>query len=166
VPGLSGWARSNLRKERDFAMGTSISSPLETLVTVVLIAMFVIVFVVSRGALKRMPLFGDAGSWPVALCTAVLAVLGLLRFLGSPGQGTNPESTPGGGIFDFILLPYATLAIALLLVLLLLALSKVWPGKSGMPGKQQRAELPPEVKRLIKQRQAAQQGKLKKGPPA
>lgn len=134
-------------------MGTSISSPLEPLVTVVLIAMFVIVFVVARGALKETPLFGNTGSWPVALCTAVLAVIGLLRFLGTPRPSTGTERTPGGGIFDLILLPYAALAIALLLVLLLLALGRVRSSKCRMPGSQKRVELPPEVKRLIKQHQ-------------
>ena len=116
-------------------MGTSISSLSDAVVTVVLIAMFVIVFVVARKALKEVPLFGDAGSWPVAFCTAVLAVMGLLRFLGSPDQSTRTERTPGGGIFDFIVLPYATLALALLLVLLLLALGKVRPSKKQTPWK-------------------------------
>jgi hypothetical protein len=143
-------------------MGTSISSPLDTLVTVVLIAMFVIVFVVARGALKEMPLFGDVGSWPVAFCTAVLAVMGLLRFLGPSDPSTRTERTPGGGIFDFILLPYAALAISILLVLLLLALGKIRPHKSGMPRNQQRIDLPPEVKRLIKQRQTTSQTSLRK----
>jgi len=138
-------------------MGTSISSPLDTVVTVVLIAMFVIVFVVARGALKQMPLFGDAGSWPVALCTAVLAVMGLLRFLGPPDPSTRTERTPGGGIFDLILLPYATLAIAILLVLFLLALSKVRPSTNQTPWKQRRVELPPEVKMRMRQRQTKPQ---------
>lgn len=143
-------------------MGTSISSPLDAVVTVVLIAMFVIVFVVARGALKEIPLFGDTGSWPVAFCTAVLAVLGLLRFLGSPNQGMRTERTSGGGTFDFILLPYATLALALLLVLLLLALSKVRPSKGRIPGNQQRVELPPEVKMRMRQRQTKPQESLRK----
>ena len=138
-------------------MGTSISSPLDAVVTVVLIAMFVIVFVVARGALKEVPLFSGAGSGIVAFCTAVLAVMGLLRFLGSPNQGMRTERTSGGGIFDFILLPYATLAIAILLVLLLLALSKVRPSKNQTPWKQQRVDLPPEVKMRIRQRQTKPQ---------
>jgi uncharacterized integral membrane protein len=161
MPGLFGWARSSSRKERGPTMGTSISSSLETLVTVVLIAMFVIVFVVARGALKQMPLFGDVGSWPVALCTAVLAVMGLLRFLGPPDPSTYTERTPTGGIFDFILLPYATLAIALLLVLLLLALGKLRASKNQTPWKQQRVELPSEVKMRMRPRQTKPQESLR-----
>lgn len=143
-------------------METSISSPLGTVATVVLIAIFVIVFIVARGSLKEMPLFGNTGSWPVAFCTAVLAVMGLLRFLGPPDPSTHTERTRGDGVFDFILLPYAALAIALLLLLLLLALGKARLGQSQVPKNQQRVPLPSEVKRLIKQRQATSQTSLQK----
>jgi uncharacterized integral membrane protein len=161
LPGLSGWEKGSSQEERDCAMETPISAPLDMVVTAVLIAVFVMVFVVARGALKEVPLFGGNGSWPVAFCTAVLAVMGLLRFLGSPDQNTRTERTPGG-IFDFILLPYATLAIAILLVLLLLALGKVRLGNRGMPSNQRRVDLPPEVKTFIKQRQTTPDTSLRK----
>jgi amino acid transporter len=168
MPELSGWASSNSRKERDFAMGTSIGSLPDAAVMIVLITIFAIVLVVAHRALKEMPLFGDGGSWIVAFCTAALSVLGLLRFLGAQEDGARADSRPAApdGVIDFILLPYATLAIAILFVLLLLALGKVRPSKGRTPGNQQRVELPLEVKRLTEQCQAPHQGKLKKEPPA
>jgi hypothetical protein len=142
-------------------MGTSIGSLPDAAVMIVSITMFAIVLVVAHRALKEMPLFGDGGSWVIAFCTAVLSVIGLLRFFGSPGQGTRTERTSGGGIFDLILLPSATLAIALLLVLLLLALGKLRASKNQTPWKQQRVELPSEGKMRTRQRQTKPQESLR-----
>jgi hypothetical protein len=143
-------------------MGTSINSLSDAAAVVVLIAMFVIVFVVARGALRQMPLFRGSGNWPVAFCTAVLAVMGLLRFLGPPDPSKRMDRTPGGGIFDGILLPYATLAIALVLLLLLLALGKVRLGKNQVARSQQWVPLPPEVKMRMGQRQIKPEESLQK----
>jgi len=145
-------------------MATSVSSLSDAAVTIVLIAMFVIVLVVARRALKETPLFGNGSSWVVAFCTAALSVLGLLRFLGPQEHGTRADSTPAapGGAVDFILLPYAMLAIAILLVLLLLAWGKTRSSNSQILQDRQRVELPPEVKRLMRQRQPAPQTSLRK----
>ncbi len=66
-------------KGKDFTMPTSIGSLSNVAVMVVLIAMFAIVLVVARQALKEMTLFGDTGSWVVAFCAAVLSAIGLLH---------------------------------------------------------------------------------------
>ena len=129
-------------------MVTAIGSLSDAATAVVLIAMFVIVFVVARGALKEVPLFGGAGSWPVAFCTAALSVLGLLRFLGPQEHGARADSVPvtPGGTIDFILLPFA-----ILLVLHLLAWGRVRPGKSVKPRKQQPTRRARGTEALIKQ---------------
>jgi ABC-type uncharacterized transport system permease subunit len=82
----------------------------------------VILFVTISTALKQASLFGRNAS-VVALCTTLLCMIGMSRtFL--PAHVTKDlsgRSNPMG--VDFVLLPYATLGIAILLVLLLLARS-------------------------------------------
>jgi hypothetical protein len=95
---------------------------------VMLCAMFVIVFVCIQRAVKEMSFFGDAAGWGVAFCAALLSIVGLVRFFGSPGpvasRGGEPRET--GGLLDVVLLPYVALALTILLVLLLLAVGRVF----------------------------------------
>ncbi len=144
-------------------MGTSIGSLPDTTVIIVSIAMFAIVLVVAHRALKEMPPFGDGGSWIVAFCTAALSVLGLLRFLGAQEDGTRADSRPAApdGTIDFILLPYATLAIAILFVLLLLTLTKRWPRDHATPGNQQWAKPAPRTETLIRKHETVPQTSLR-----
>jgi hypothetical protein len=135
-----------------------------TAVVVLLCAMFVIVFVVVRGALKETRLFGDVGSWPVAFGTAALSVVGLQRFFGTPGHGVflASEARKADGVLDTILLPYVALAISLLFVLLLLALSECRPGKSATPRERRRARPAPKAETLTRKRQPAPQTSLRR----
>jgi hypothetical protein len=93
--------------------------------------MFAMVFVVAHRALKEMQPFGDTSSWIVAFCVALLSIMGLLRFLGSPGPVASRGGEPReiGGLLDMVLMPYTVLALAILLVLLLLGASKVLRGR-------------------------------------
>lgn len=163
MPESSGWTRNSSRKARDFVMGMSIGSLSDAAVVVVLIAMFAIVLIVAHRALKEMPLFGDGGSWIVAFCTAALSVLGLLRFLGPQENGvrTDRTTTAPGGMIDFIVLPYAALAIAILLMLLLLAWSKARPDRSAKPREPQPTKPMREAEALVKQRRVAPQTSLR-----
>lgn len=144
-------------------MATSIGSLSDAAVTVVLIAMFIIVLVVAHRALKEMSLFGDTGSWVLAFCTAALSVLGLVRFLGPQEHSAHAESTPAApdGVIDFILLPYAALAIAILLALLLYACGKLRPHKGAKHWEQRCAKPMPEAETLTKQRQIAPRPSLR-----
>ena len=80
--------------------------------------LFVLLFGVIQQALKMSSFFRGATSYAVATCVSLICVISLFRtFAGGKGvsEGGN------GGMIDFILLPYAALAIAALLVLLLMA---------------------------------------------
>jgi hypothetical protein len=138
-------------------METSIGSLSDAVVTIILTAMFAIVLFVARRALKEVPLFGDGGSWVVALCIAALSVLGLLRFLGPQEDGVRVDSTTTApdGVIDFLLLPYAALAIAIILVSLLLAWGKLRPGENMEPRKQWPTKLARGAEALTKKHQAA-----------
>jgi ABC-type uncharacterized transport system permease subunit len=82
----------------------------------------VILFVAISTALKQAFLFGRNAS-VVALCTALLCMIGMSRtFLpADAAKDISGRSGPMG--VDFVLLPYAALGIAILLMLLLLMLS-------------------------------------------
>ena len=98
---------------------------------VVLGAVFVILFMIISTTLKRAALFRGKTAIVVALAVSVLCIVGLCQFLG-PGDKTAAvplkEDKSGIGL-HFILLPYATLAIAMLLALLLLFLRNAFRGE-------------------------------------
>jgi hypothetical protein len=150
------------RQNGEFVMGASTNSLSDAATAVVLIAVFVIVSVVARGALKEIPLFGHKGGWTVAVCVAALSALGLLRFFGSSGYAlVASEPRDGDGVLDIILLPYVCLALSTVLVLLLLASRRWWPGRNAAPWKQ-RAKLMSKVKMLTGQEQTASKTTLRK----
>ncbi len=93
-------------------------------------AMFVIVFMCVRKAVKEMSFFGDAAGLAVSFCVALLSIIGLVRFFGSTEAGapSGREPTETGGLLDVVLLPYVALAATILLVLLLLAAGRVLHG--------------------------------------
>ncbi len=106
---------------KGLTMGTSIGSWSHQCLAAVLIAMFAMVFVIARAVLSEMPEFGKASSWIVAFCVALLSIMGLVRFFGSPETGISSEiETRGlGGLISVLVLPYVALALTLLLVLFL-----------------------------------------------
>ena len=94
-------------------------------------AVFAILFITISTALKEASLFRGKAAIVVALAVSVLCIVGLSQFLG-PGTRTAdvPLRNDKSGIgWHTILLPYTTLAIAILLVLLLSFLLKAFRGE-------------------------------------
>lgn len=95
------------------------------------VAIFVLLFVTILNTLKEVSFFKGATVWVIASCVSLLSVVALCRFFLPEGQGS--ELTEKSGRFrvglDFILLPYAALAIAILMCLLLVGISKIFPGR-------------------------------------
>jgi len=86
---------------------------------------FVILYAVILGSLQRSALFGKNATVAVAFSATFLCMLGLYETL-APGGNTNHTDTGGAATgFDFLLIPYAALALAILTILLLLFIRKV-----------------------------------------
>jgi hypothetical protein len=87
------------------------------------IAIFVLVWVVVYRTFKEIHFFGSLASIAtMATCVSLLSVMGMFHFLGA-GVGPHSVSEKAGGQgtkLDFILLPYAVLGIAIVLLSLYL----------------------------------------------
>ncbi len=97
------------------------------------VAIFVILFATIPRTLKEISLFTRGTSVVVALCVSVLCTMGLKHFLLS-GEGGHTVSGHASEInsqtgIEIIVLPYAALAIAILLCLLLLAIARIFAGR-------------------------------------
>lgn len=95
-------------------------------------AIFLLVFAIILEVLRKVSLFNKTNTTLVALCVSLLCIIGLQRFL-LPGSDGHELSDNGGGSgtgFDLILLPYAALAIAILVMSLLLFLSRIFRKRS------------------------------------
>lgn len=90
-------------------------------------AIWATLFVVILGVLKKACLFPRWVRYVLAVCASLLSVIGMSRiFVG----GLRRSAGAGrGGPFEFLLLPYAAMGIAMLLVLLLLLLRKMPPSR-------------------------------------
>lgn len=110
------------------------------------VAIFVILFATILRTLKEMSLFTPGTSTVVALAASVLCLMGLHHFLLS-GEGGHKVSGHASEInsqtgIEIILLPYAALAIAILLCLLLLAIARIFAGR-------RREEYPAREKAIV-----------------
>ena len=76
----------------------------------ILAPIFIVVLVVAFKALQPALGFGRMHSFILAVCVSMLAVIGIVRYLGNS--------------VEMLLLPYAALGIAILLLLLCLFISK------------------------------------------
>jgi hypothetical protein len=105
-------------------MEKSLLTLTEPFLALVGIAIFVLVWVVVHRTLKEMHFFeGKATIATVATCVSLLSVMGMFRFLGA-GVGPHSVSEEAGGHgtnLDFVLLPYAALGIAIVLLALYLS---------------------------------------------
>jgi len=105
-------------------MGKSLLALNEPFLPLVGIAIFVLVWVVVHRILKEIHFFeGLASIAIVATCVSLLPVMGMFHFLGA-GVGPHSVSEKVGGEgtnLDFILLPYAALGIAIVLLALYLS---------------------------------------------
>ena len=91
------------------------------------IAMWAILFVVIREALKRGSPFSGWTTPVLAVCVSLLCVIGMFRlFVGTRGSADSPETEDP---FGFLLLPYALLGLAIFVVLILILLLKTLSSK-------------------------------------
>lgn len=91
---------------------------------VVLAAVFALVFIFSLTALASAGMFSRTSRFTAAICVAGLCVLALLQMC--PSQSGEPirQSKPNP-LISGLLLPYAALGITLIVLLLMLATSRV-----------------------------------------
>ena len=98
----------------------------------------ILLFVIILKTLKEISLFGDGAGTVIAVCVTILCLIGVYEFIISPGGAIvhklNPSELNADKHshfgFHLILLPYASLAITLLLLMLLLRFKKfIQPGK-------------------------------------
>jgi len=82
---------------------------------IILIPIFVVLVVVTFNSIRSALDYGAAGSLVLAVCVSLLAVIGMCRCL--------------AGAMEVVLLPYAALAIAVLLILLLLCIGRYVKGQ-------------------------------------
>jgi len=90
-----------------------------------MLPIFVILYVVISHSLQRSALFGKNATIAVAFCATFLCVLGLYETLAPRGNTDQTDVGGGGTGFDFLLIPYAALALAILAMFLLLFIRKL-----------------------------------------
>ncbi len=102
-------------------------SALTPITIAALAGIFIIVLVCSQRALKEMPFFCDGPTWLIAFGVALLSVLGLVEFFGSPAQSAPAPEEPKrpAGLLDLVLSEYTALAIGMIAVLLLAAIERL-----------------------------------------
>ena len=97
---------------------------------IILASIFIIVLLVTYKAVKAAFNFGQAGTFTMSACVSLLSVIGISRCL--------------KGSLGVILLPYAALAVAILVLLLLSFIAKCFRGSaersSEYPNKESRPE--------------------------
>ena len=90
-----------------------------------------ILFVVILEVLKKASPFSGWTTYVIAVCVSLLSVIGMFRFLtGGTGHSGDPDKKDP---FGFLLLPYAAMGIAMLIVLLLLFLRRMLPTRREEP---------------------------------
>jgi membrane protein implicated in regulation of membrane protease activity len=92
---------------------------------------FVILYAAIFGSLQRSAMFGKNAAIAVALCAALLCVLGLYETFVRPGNAGETGASREDTGFAVLLIPYAALALAILAVLLLLFVRKVLAHHDG-----------------------------------
>ena len=108
-------------------MEETIQSALTPIVIAALAGIFIIVLVCSQRALKTMPFFCDGPTWLLAFGVAMLSVIGIVQYFGSPERSApaREESKEPGGLLDLVLSEYAALAVCIIVVLLLAAVERL-----------------------------------------
>jgi len=103
------------------------------------VSIFTILFVTISKTLKQTPMFNGGGAVAVALGVSLLCMVGLYRTFVEPAAGTTVSRGHAQPWFEFCLLPYTALALAMLSVLLLLLVRRV------LLGNRTKSELPPRA---------------------
>ena len=89
------------------------------------VAIWAILFVVILEVLKKASPFSGWATYVIAVCVSLLSVIGMHRMLA--GAPSHSPDTDEKDPFGFLLLPYAAMGIAMLIVLLLLFLRRMLP---------------------------------------
>ena len=89
-------------------------------------ATFTILFVIIHKILKQMSIFQGPVAVIVAICVSLLSVMGLSRFFVIADVACKTTENRHDITLDFILLPYTALALAIILVLLLSFVSRIF----------------------------------------
>ncbi len=92
---------------------------------------FAILYVVISASLQRSALFGKNATIAVALSATFLCMLGLYEMLVPQGNVDQSDVGRRSTGFDFLLIPYAALALAILTMFLLLFIRKVLAHDDG-----------------------------------
>ena len=103
----------------------AISGPISLLCVA---AIWGIIFITVWKVLLQMPVFKGGTAMIVALCVSLLSIIGLSTLVAG-GDGlreVNGNGSRTSGNLDFILLSYAVLGIAILLLLLLRCIAKIF----------------------------------------
>ncbi len=106
-------------------MNTIISAVGIPILVLCTVPIFVILFLIILRTLRQIPLFDGNIAVVVALCAALLCMVGLHRtFVQSSTREAATANDPQPSL-DFLLLPYTAMALAMLCVLLLLFIQKL-----------------------------------------
>lgn len=91
-------------------------------------AIFIILFAIIHQTLKQIFFFGKKACVVVAICVSLLCITGLHQhfFATTDSSATTGQGDTLTNEFNFLLLPYTALTLAILLTLLLLFLFKTF----------------------------------------
>jgi len=93
---------------------------------------FLVVFSVGGEALRAMKKWPTGIRRTLAVCTACLAVLGMIRLFGGESVAVEQDKDTTG--FDFLLVPYVAFALTLLIVVLRFLVRIVRAVRRGLHG--------------------------------
>ena len=113
----------------------TLSSPASWIIAA---AIWAILFVVIWETLKDASIFSGPATFVVSVAASLLAVIGMFgQFSRAPGQS---DGSPGGDAAEFVLLPYAAMGIAMLAVLLLVLLARLFCANRGVRREDMKAD--------------------------
>jgi len=96
----------------------------------IVVPLFAVLFVAVLMALKQVSMFDRPTAVVLAFCVAVLCLIAMSRVVVVPTSGVVVEAaSESRPLLNTILLPYAAMALALLLTLLYMLIAKVLGGR-------------------------------------
>jgi len=103
----------------------------EPILFLALAAIFILLFVVISKVLKEVSFFKGNAAVIIALCVSLLSIIGFSQLVAG-GDGLREVNNKGGragNILEFILLPYTVLGIAIILLLFIAFIAKIFRGE-------------------------------------
>jgi hypothetical protein len=145
-------------------MAVPLLTELSPLVLLIGATLFAILFAVILTTLSRAQAFPRGASVTLAMCSSLLAVIGIIRTFAHAEETTGSS---GSSWMEVILLPYTAMGIAMLLVLLLLLLARL-PSRTQEPLRRIRRRFPVAYEEQQRQHEEATEGGeiTGEGPPA